>query len=89
MTTSRQDEIRFELHGALERVSNGRARLDRIRDDAKIIEDIGLSSLDLLDLRCELQERWQTEIADSEMMQLRTVGDVVQLIQKHTTTSTT
>ena len=87
MSTARRDEIRSELRDALDRVSNGRAKLDRIKDDARIIEDVGLSSLDLLDLRCEMEERWQAEIADEEMMQLRTVGDVVQLIEKHTSST--
>jgi acyl carrier protein len=80
--TIQSDEIRSSLRDALDRASNGRAKLAQMSDDAKIIEDIGLSSLDILDLRCELQDRWKTKIADAELLQMRTVGDIVALIQK-------
>ena len=81
MTLPTREQILENLGGALDRASNGRAKLDRLDDNARIIEDIGLSSLDLLDLRCELEERWQTKFTDEELMQLRTVGDVIQLIE--------
>ena len=45
-----------------------------------MIEDIGLASLDLLELRFELEERWKTRITDEEAIRLKTVRDVVDLI---------
>jgi acyl carrier protein len=89
MTLPTRDEILEKLSGALDRASNGRAKLERLDDDAKIIEDIGLSSLDLLDLRCELEELWQTKLTDEELMRLRTVGDVVRLITDRASLKTT
>ena len=77
-----RDQIMESLSGALDRASNGRAELGQLDDDARIIEDIGLSSLDLLDLRFELEELWQMKVADEELMQLRTIGDVVHLIEQ-------
>jgi acyl carrier protein len=79
-----RDEIVEGLRGALDRASNGRAQLGQLGDDARIIEDVGLSSLDLLELRCDLEELWQTTIKDEELMALRTVGDVVRLVQQRT-----
>jgi acyl carrier protein len=79
--TSR-DQILASLGDVLNRASNGRANLDQLAEDARIIEDIGLSSLDLLELRCELEERWQTTVADEELMRLQTVGDVVDLLEQ-------
>ena len=73
MTVPTRDEILEQLRGALDRASNGRAKLERLDDGAKIIEDIGLSSLDLLDLRCELEERWRTKLSDEELMDRRIV----------------
>ena len=75
-------EILEKLGGALDRASNGRAKLSELTEKSQIIEDVGLSSLDLLELRCELEERWQTNIADEELMRLRTVGDVIDLVEE-------
>ncbi len=82
MTLPERDQILKKLSSALDRASNGRAKLDRLVDDARIIEDVGLSSLDLLDLRCDVEELWQMKVTDEELMQLRTIGDVVHLIEQ-------
>ena len=82
MTLPERDQILKKLSSALDRASNGRAKLDRLVDDARIIEDVGLSSLDLLDLRCDVEELWQMKVTDEELMQLRTIGDVVHLIEE-------
>jgi acyl carrier protein len=82
MTQPTRDEILEKLGGALSRASNGRAKLERLDDDAKIIDDIGLSSLDLLEMRCEIEELWLMKLTDNELMGLRTVGDAVRLIQE-------
>jgi acyl carrier protein len=82
MTLRERDELLDKLGGAISRASNGRAKLDRLDDDARIIEDVGLSSLDLLDLRYEVDSIWQMTITDDEVAQLRTIGDVVRLIEQ-------
>jgi acyl carrier protein len=78
---STRDEIVVTLRGALDRASNGRAKIDRLDDSDRIIEDIGLSSLDLLDLRCELEQLWQLKVADEDLAEMQTVGDIIHLIQ--------
>jgi acyl carrier protein len=81
MTSPDRAEIISQLRPALLAASNGRAHVDELSEDARIIEDVGLASLDLLELRCELEDRWQTRITDEEAVRLRTIGDVVELIQ--------
>jgi acyl carrier protein len=80
MTSDERTGIVEELKPALVRASNGRAKLDHVKEDALIIEDIGLASLDLLELRFELEERWQTRITDEEAIRMKTIRDVVDLI---------
>ena len=75
----RSRRIIEELKPALVRASNGRAKLDQIDESALIIEDIGLASLDLLELRFELEERWKTRITDEEAIRLKRIHDVVDL----------
>jgi acyl carrier protein len=73
-----------ELKPALVRASNGRAKVDQLDESALIIEDIGLASLDLLELRFELEQRWNTRITDEEAMRLKRIHDVVDLIVERT-----
>jgi acyl carrier protein len=68
------------LKPALSRASNGRASLDRLTEDSRIIEDLGLASLDLLELRFELEETWKMRITDEEAIRLKTIRDVVDLV---------
>jgi acyl carrier protein len=84
MSLHTRDEILGKLIGVVNRASNGRAKLERFDDDASIIEDVGLSSLDLLDLRYELESLWEMEITNEEASQLGTIGDIVRLIEQRT-----
>jgi acyl carrier protein len=83
-----RSQILEELKPAFARASNNRAKLGEIKELARIIEDVGLASLDLLELRFELEERWETQITDEEAMRLRTIGDVVDLIVRRNGSST-
>ena len=80
MTSPTRDEILETLKGTLGRASNGRARTDHLIDEARIIEDVGLSSLDVLDLRCELEEHGKMRITDAELAETRTIGDIVRIV---------
>jgi acyl carrier protein len=84
MTAEARSQIIEELKPALLRASNGRAHLDQLVEQSLIIEDIGLASLDLLELRFELEERWKTRITDEEAIRLKTIHDVVDLIADRT-----
>lgn len=77
-----RDDILAGLRTALERASNGRANLAELHEDSRIIEDVGLASLDLLELRCEMEERWQATVTDDQLMRLRTIGQAIELIEQ-------
>ena len=52
-----------------------------ITADAKIFEDLGLDSLDVVDLVVALQQEFGVSIRDDERVRsIRTVGDVYQFI---------
>lgn len=78
-----RDQILANLGDVLNRASNGRAKIDQLKENARIIEDVGLSSLDMLELRCELEERWQTTIPDDELIHLQTIGDIISLVERN------
>ncbi len=80
MTTDERARIIEQLKALLSRASNGRAKLDPLPEDARIIEDVGLASLDLLELRFELEAAWNTQITDEETISLKTIRDVVDVV---------
>jgi acyl carrier protein len=80
MTSEKRAQIVEQLKTILERVSNGRAKIDRLPEEARLIEDIGLASLDLLELRFELEQSWNATITDEETMSLKTVKDMVDVV---------
>ena len=55
--------------------------------DAELGKDVGLDSLDTMELTVALEERWSVELPDSEVEQLRTVRDAVDLIERKTSAS--
>ena len=73
----------------MSRVSNGRAKVDHLAEEARIIEDIGLASLDLLELRFELEEAWNAKLTDEETVSLKTIRDVVNVILEKSKTDHT
>lgn len=80
MTDNDRAAIMERLKDALDRASNGKVKLSRVSEDALIVEDLGLYSLDLLDLRYEVEDIWNLAIADEEIVTLRRVADVIDLI---------
>jgi acyl carrier protein len=68
------------LKPALVRASNGRADVEALSEDALLIEDVGLASLDLLELRFELEDLWNTTLTDADTLRLRTIGNVIDVL---------
>ena len=52
-----------------------------LKADAMIFEDIGLDSLDIVDLVVALQKKFKVQIRDDERIRnIRTLGDIYQFI---------
>ncbi len=54
----------------------------QITADTRIIEDLGADSLDLVDMLTIIEDDFNIVIPDEEAMNMRTVGDVVNFMQK-------
>ncbi len=50
--------------------------------ETNLIEDLGADSLDIADLVMELEEQLDVEISDEDLAKLKTVGDIVEYIDK-------
>jgi acyl carrier protein len=49
-----------------------------------LVDELGLDSLDTVELTLGLEEAFGVEIPDSDLEDVRTVGDVIDLIEKKT-----
>lgn len=58
---------------------------DDITPDLKLNEDLGLDSLNMVELMVELEERFNIEIDESDLdpALLRTVGQIYSLVQRY------
>jgi acyl carrier protein len=56
--------------------------LDRLKDEASIIDDLGADSLDLVELVMAFEEEFGIEIRDEECETTLTVGAAIKLIEQ-------
>lgn len=53
-----------------------------INEDTILIADLGLNSLDLVNLACIVENEFDIEIPDRAIKDFKTVGDVIAFIEK-------
>jgi acyl carrier protein len=51
-----------------------------ITPDSEIIKDLGADSLDVVEMLLELEKEYGVEITDEQAADLKTVGDIVSLV---------
>lgn len=58
--------------------------LEKVTPDAKIVDDLGADSLDLVELLSQLEDEYGITIPDDEVESLVTVADVAAELEKLT-----
>lgn len=53
---------------------------DKIKEDSKIIEDLGADSLDMIEMLMALEEEFGITVPDDKADSLKTVGDIAKYI---------
>ena len=53
-----------------------------ITEDTVLIADLGLNSLDLVNLACIVEDEFDIEIPDRAIKDFKTVGDVISFVEK-------
>lgn len=56
---------------------------DTITDDTTITEDLGADSLDVVDLLMSIEDEFEIEVPDTEIENIKTVGELVKYIEDH------
>ncbi len=57
--------------------------VEKISIDSRLIEDLKADSLDVVEMVMELEQRYNIEIPDEELVNLKTVGDILSFIESH------
>ena len=63
-------------------------KLDDIKPEANLFTDLGLDSLDAIDLVISFQKEFNIAPENEELKKIRTVGDVYGLVDKYFSKST-
>lgn len=56
---------------------------DEITAESNLADDLGADSLDVVDLLMSIEDEFEVEIPDSEVENLKTVGNLVSYIENH------
>jgi acyl carrier protein len=54
-----------------------------LRDETRLAEDLGLDSFAGVEIMFEIEEAFELKIADSDIQNVRTVGDIVAYIGRY------
>jgi acyl carrier protein len=55
---------------------------EEIRVDAKLVDDLGMDSLDAVELAIATEREFKVEISDEQVAKLETVADITALVQR-------
>lgn len=56
---------------------------DKVKPESDIIKELGLDSLDIVDMLMKVEETFGVTIDDSDVAEMKTVADVVRFIENN------
>ena len=69
-----------ELKNVLDRATEGRIIPFMVGEHTDVIDELGVDSLNQLEIRFEIERVWNLEITDRQVRSLRTIGQAADLI---------
>ncbi len=60
-----------------------------IKEDSSLVDDLGVDSLDLVELLMKFEEEFKIEISEEESQKILTVKDIVDFVEEKTKSTTT
>jgi len=77
--TFTSESIRKNLHAIFDKFKQGTVQ---VTDESHITADLGIDSLSVMEIVAELEDVYDLTFPDEELPNVRTVGDVIKLIEK-------
>ncbi|URZ01277.1 acyl carrier protein [Clostridium felsineum] len=56
---------------------------DKLSKDTKLIQDLDMSSIDMMQMCAEVEEEYGIEMPIAEIYEVETIGDVALLVEKY------
>lgn len=53
-----------------------------VTTEARLVDDLGMDSLDAVELAIAIERQFKVEISDDQVVKLRTVADIVTLVRQ-------
>ncbi|MCI6887980.1 MAG: acyl carrier protein [Lachnospiraceae bacterium] len=53
-----------------------------VNEDSRFVEDLGFTSYDFMSMVGELEEQYDIEVEEREVVRIMTVGDAIQYLEK-------
>jgi acyl carrier protein len=72
------------LREILETVTGKAIDSDSLREDTSYLDDLGLTSIQIVDLAMALEDRYDIEIEDVDLARIRTVGQTIAYVKTKT-----
>ena len=75
-----------DVAGALREIMAARLGLpaEQIVPEARLMEDLGLDSLDAVELAIAVERKFEIEVPEEELTKLKTVADMLALVESRT-----
>jgi acyl carrier protein len=75
-----------EVADALREIMAGRLGLtaEQIVPESRLVEDLGLDSLDAVELAIAVERKFDIEVPEEELTKLKTVADMLALVESRT-----
>ena len=54
---------------------------EQLKSEARLVEDLGLDSLDAVELAISVERKFDIEVPEEELTKLKTVADMVALVE--------
>ena len=83
LTEGRNEKNKKHLYKSMRKYGLENFSIEQI-DSASNLKELGLDSLDVVDLLMEMEEQFEIEFENEEMLSLKLVSDVVDTIVKKT-----
>lgn len=55
-------------------------KIDKLTDDARLVEDVGVDSLGVFEMVINLEDEYGIEFKDKELLKFQTVGEAVKVL---------
>ncbi len=56
-------------------------KIDTLTDNAKLVEDLGADSLDVVELIMAFEDEFGITLPDEDVTKLKTIGDIIKYIE--------